>query len=132
MTISILTPYFPSILKDYPTSGELLSRDNVCCDALVDYAKEAAVYTTKGGLGELVFAPNYRGDKDVAMFDFTGMMYSDNASKILERKGKKLLLGIAGDSLFEVSLEMILFLFYLTSSFAISLLLVNSYALNYL
>ena len=69
----------------------------------MDYAKEAALYTTKGGLGELVFAPNYKGDNDVAIFDFTGMMYSDNASKILERKGKRLLLGIAGDSLFEVS-----------------------------
>ena len=69
----------------------------------MDYAKEAALYTTKGGLGELVFAPNYKGENDVAIFDFTGMMYSDNASKILERKGKRLLLGIAGDSLFEVS-----------------------------
>lgn len=61
------------------------------------------MFATKGGLGELEFAPNYKGNRDVAMFDFTGFMSSENASRMVERKGKKLLLCIAGDSLFEVS-----------------------------
>ena len=82
-------------------------------DALETYAKDAAEFTTKGGLGELEFTANYRGKSDVAMFDFTGLMSSDYASRIMERKGHRLLLGIAGDSLLEVTVvtQIIIILF---------------------
>ena len=80
----------------------LLSRNNVCQQSLEAYAKEAATFSTKGGLRELKFAINHRGENDVAIFDFTSLFASENASRIIERKGQKLLLAIAGDSLLEV------------------------------
>lgn len=81
----------------------LLSRSNVSQLALEAYAREAVTFSTKGGLGDLKFAPNHRGENDVAIFDFTSLFASENASRIIERKGQRILLGIAGDSLLEVS-----------------------------
>ena len=81
---------------------ELLANDNIDREALEKYAKDAATFSTKGGLGELEFVKNHRGENDVALFDFTSMFASENASRIVERKGKKLLLCVAGDSLIEV------------------------------
>jgi hypothetical protein len=37
------------------------------------------------------------------MFDFTSLFQSENASRIIERKGKKIFLSLVGDSLLEVS-----------------------------
>ena len=51
---------------------------------------------------------NHRGEKDVALFDFTTMHESENASRIIERKGKKLLLCVAGDTLLQVCIREIL------------------------
>ena len=44
-----------------------------------------------------------RGEDDVALFDFTSLFASENAARIVERKGHKILLCVAGDSLTEVS-----------------------------
>lgn len=44
----------------------------------------------------------YRGEDDVALFDFTSLFASENAARIVERKGRKVLLCVAGDSLNEV------------------------------
>ena len=82
----------------------LLSQRNISQTSLETYAKEAATYSTKSSLGKLQFASNHRGENDVAIFDFTSLFASVNASRILERKGKKLLLCQIGDSLLEVSL----------------------------
>ena len=41
---------------------------------------------------------------DVAMFDFTSMYHSENACRVMERQGHKLLIGLVGDSLLEVTL----------------------------
>ena len=38
------------------------------------------------------------------MFDFTSMHAAENASRIVERKGRRLLMCIVGDTLIEVSL----------------------------
>ena len=46
----------------------------------------------------------YRGEDDVALFDFTSLFASENAARIVERKGRKVLLCVAGDSLNEVCL----------------------------
>ena len=48
------------------------------------------------------FEKNHRGEKDVALFDFTSLFASQNAARIMERKGKMVLLCLAGDSLIEV------------------------------
>ena len=42
------------------------------------------------------------GEPDVALFDFTSLKNASNASKIIERRGKKLVLALVGDSLIEV------------------------------
>ena len=63
---------------------------------------DAATFSTKGALGELEFEKNHLGENDVALFDFSTMYMSENASRIVERKGKRLLLCVAGDSLVEV------------------------------
>ena len=63
---------------------------------------DAATFSTKGGLSNLEFEKNYKGENDIALFDFTSMFASENASRIVERKGKRLLLCVAGDSLIEV------------------------------
>lgn len=65
---------------------------------------DAATFSTKGGLNNLEFEKNYKGENDVALFDFTSMFASENASRVVERKRKRLLLCVAGDSLIEVRL----------------------------
>ena len=91
-------------IKDYPDASQLLSKENVNFDALCDYAKLAAYVSTNRKLKTLVFAKNHYGQADVAMFDFTSLFQSENASRIIERKGRKLLLSLVGDSLLEVNI----------------------------
>ena len=38
----------------------------------------------------------------MALFDFTSLFASENAARIVERKGRRILLCVAGDSLIEV------------------------------
>lgn len=54
------------------------------------------------------FATNHSGKEDVAMFDFTSIHQAECASKIIERKGKRILLAIAGDVLLEVVLNFVI------------------------
>ena len=49
-----------------------------------------------------VYIMCYRGEDDVALFDFTSLFASENAARIVERKGRRVLLCVAGDSLNEV------------------------------
>ena len=79
-----------------------MAKDNIDREALEKYAVDAATFSTKGALGQLEFEKNHEGETDVALFDFSTMYISENASRIVERKGKKLLLCVAGDSLVEV------------------------------
>ena len=91
------------ILQDFPDATQLLSKENVNFEALCDYAKLAAYVSTNRKLNKLVFAKNHYGQADVAMFDFTSLFQSENASRIIERRGKKLLMSLVGDSLLEVN-----------------------------
>lgn len=79
-----------------------MSRDNISQTALEQYSRDAASYSTNGRLRNLEFATNHRGNHDVAIFDFTSLFASEHASMIMERKGKRLLMGVAGDTLLEV------------------------------
>ena len=83
-------------------TNRLLSPENVNRDKLMQYAREAADFSTEHRLPQLPFALNHYGREDVAMFDFTCMYASQNAGKVMERKGHKLLLQLVGDSLLEV------------------------------
>ncbi|KAK5642466.1 hypothetical protein RI129_008633 [Pyrocoelia pectoralis] len=89
------------ILQDYPDTVRLLSPDNVDRDNLMEYAREAAEFSTNYQMPDLEFAVNHYGQPDVAMFDFTSMYAAENASKVIERHGYKLLMILVGDSLLE-------------------------------
>ena len=69
---------------------------------MCDYAKLAAYVSTNRKLKTLDFAKNHYGQPDVAMFDFTSLFQAENASRIIERKGRRLFMSLVGDSLLEV------------------------------
>lgn len=69
----------------------------------MEYAREAADFSSGYKLPQLQFAVNHYGQPDVAMFDFTSMYAAENASRVLQEKGCKLLMCLVGDSLLEVS-----------------------------
>ncbi|XP_054289539.1 F-actin-monooxygenase Mical-like isoform X2 [Macrosteles quadrilineatus] len=89
------------ILMDYPDTAKLLSPDNVDKAALEEYARQAADFSTNYKLPHLEFAVNHYGQADVAMFDFTSMYAAENASRVVERWGHRLLMTLVGDSLLE-------------------------------
>ncbi|KAM7177710.1 F-actin-monooxygenase MICAL3 isoform 5-T5 [Macrochelys suwanniensis] len=89
------------ILHDYPDTELLLSRENVDQEALLNYAREAADFSTNQQLPSLDFAINHYGQPDVAMFDFTCMYASENAAMVREQNGHQLLVALVGDSLLE-------------------------------
>ncbi|KAK4877333.1 hypothetical protein RN001_009839 [Aquatica leii] len=89
------------IKQDYPDTARLLSLENVDRDNLMQYAREAAEFSTNYQMPDLEFAVNHYGQPDVAMFDFTSMYAAENASKFIERHGYKLLMILVGDSLLE-------------------------------
>ncbi|XP_053108854.1 F-actin-monooxygenase MICAL3 isoform X15 [Hemicordylus capensis] len=89
------------ILHDYADTELLLSRENVDQEALLNYAREAADFSTNQQLPSLDFAINHYGQPDVAMFDFTCMYASENAAMVREVNGHQLLVALVGDSLLE-------------------------------
>ncbi|KFD71045.1 hypothetical protein M514_02619 [Trichuris suis] len=89
------------ILKDFEDISMLLSPENVCQTSLMDYAREAADFACEHALPRLDFAPNHRGQPDIAMFDFTSLFSAENSCRFLQRRTYPLLLGIVGDSLHE-------------------------------
>lgn len=88
---------------DRADTAMLLSPDNIDRDALLEYAKEAADFSTNFAMPNLEYAINHYGQPDVAMFDFTSMFASVTASRVIDRHGHRLLMGLVGDSLLEVS-----------------------------
>ncbi|XP_076311448.1 molecule interacting with CasL isoform X1 [Tachypleus tridentatus] len=89
------------ILNDYSDTARLLAPENVDRESLMEYARDAADFSTDGQLPTLDFAVNHYGQADVAMFDFTSMYAAEHACRVLERRGHKLLQALVGDSLLE-------------------------------
>ncbi|XP_048004622.1 F-actin-monooxygenase Mical isoform X2 [Leguminivora glycinivorella] len=89
------------LLNDYAEVSRLLSFENVDRAALMRYAQEAARFSTEGRLPLSEFALNHYGEPDVALFDFTSMYAAENASMVYERRGRRLLCQLVGDSLLE-------------------------------
>ncbi|XP_050952591.1 F-actin-monooxygenase mical1 isoform X2 [Labeo rohita] len=89
------------IKQDFSDVDQLLAPANVNQGALQKYAYDAADFSTDHMLPDLEFAKNHVGKPDVAMFDFTCMHRAENASLVRERKGKRLLIALVGDSLVE-------------------------------
>lgn len=90
------------MFQDHADTAKLLAKENVDREALMLYAREAAEFSTEYQMIGMEFAVNHYGQPDVAMFDFTSMYAAENASRILERRGHKLLMILVGDSLLEV------------------------------
>ncbi|XP_026671980.1 F-actin-monooxygenase Mical isoform X2 [Ceratina calcarata] len=89
------------ILQDHADTAKLLAKENVDREALMLYAREAAEFSTEYQMMDMEFAVNHYGQPDVAMFDFTSMYAAENASRVLERHGHRLLMILVGDSLLE-------------------------------
>ncbi|XP_014262535.1 F-actin-monooxygenase Mical isoform X1 [Cimex lectularius] len=89
------------ILSDQSDAAKLLSTDNVDKKALLEYAREAADFSTGCRLPQLEFAVNHYGQPDVAMFDFTSMYAAENATHFIEKRGHRLMVALVGDSLLE-------------------------------
>ncbi|XP_066256405.1 F-actin-monooxygenase MICAL3 [Euwallacea similis] len=89
------------IKQDLSDTEKLLAPENVDREALQNYARQAADFSTNYQLPELDFAVNHYGQPDVAMFDFTSMYAAEYASKVVERNGCRLLMILVGDSLLE-------------------------------
>ncbi|KAK3597319.1 hypothetical protein CHS0354_010956 [Potamilus streckersoni] len=89
------------LLMDYADTSKLLSMENVNQEALLAYAKEAADFSTNHQLPHLEYAVNHYGQADVSMFDFTSIFHAENASRVVERNGYKLVMCLVGDSLCE-------------------------------
>lgn len=82
-----------------------MSPENVDQEQLLAYAREAADFATEGALPRLDYALNHYGQPDVAMFDFTSLFSAEYSCRYVERLGKRLLIGVVGDSLHEVSMN---------------------------
>jgi len=90
-------------LQDDDDPERLLAKDNVDQSALLTFAREAAEIATRKQLPNLEFAHNHYGQPDVAMFDFTSMYAAENACRVIERQGHRLLVALVGDTLLEVN-----------------------------
>ncbi|XP_069961904.1 F-actin-monooxygenase Mical isoform X8 [Bactrocera oleae] len=89
------------ILQDFSDPAELLASANVSAEKLLDYAREAAEFSTKYQMPNLEFAVNHYGKPDVAMFDFTSMFAAETSCRVMLRHGHRLLQCLVGDSLLE-------------------------------
>ncbi|KAL9984731.1 hypothetical protein ACROYT_G007062 [Oculina patagonica] len=89
------------IKKDFQDAYDLLQTNNVNHEKLLSYSREAANFSTSYQLPKLDFALNHYDKEDVAMFDFTSLYHSQHAAKIYERRGRRLLALVVGDSLLE-------------------------------
>lgn len=90
------------IMHDYADPAGLLAASNVNTQKLLDYAREAAEFSTElSAVPNLEFAVNHYGKPDVQMFDFTSMFASENSSRILVKNNHRLLKCLVGDSLLE-------------------------------
>jgi len=89
--------------RDTDDRESLLHPDNVDHEALKQYAQEAAAFSTSHFSTPLPPTPlaTWKGREDVSIFDFTHLYSSQNACRVRQQRGHRLLLGLVGDSLME-------------------------------
>lgn len=81
----------------------MITSSNIDNERLRDFACSAVHFATDHQLPEdLEYKLLSNGQPDIALFDFTSLKKASNASRIIERRKKKLLLTLVGDSLIEV------------------------------
>lgn len=100
--------WFYQFLQDFGPSAKLLSPSNIDHSKLLEYVTDVVKYATKGTLRNLELKIVGNNQPDIAAFDFTSIKKAEHAARIIERKGSKLLVGLVGDSLLEVSLQILI------------------------
>lgn len=89
--------------QDLGQSAKLLAPCNIDHSKLLEYVTDVVKYATKGTLKTLELKIVGNNQPDIAAFDFTSIKKAEHAARIIERNGSKLLVGLVGDSLLEVS-----------------------------
>lgn len=89
--------------QDLGQSAKLLAPCNINHSKLLEYVTDVVKYATKGTLKTLELKIVGNNQPDIAAFDFTSIKKAEHAARIIERNGSKLLVGLVGDSLLEVS-----------------------------
>lgn len=91
--------------QDLSPPVKLLAASNIDQSKLLEYVTDVVKYATKGTLKNLELKIVGNNRPDIAAFDFTSIKKAEHAARIIERKGSKLLVGLVGDSLLEVSIN---------------------------
>lgn len=91
--------------QDLSPPVKLLASSNIDQSKLLEYVTDVVKYATKGTLKNLELKMVGNNRPDIAAFDFTSIKKAEHAARIIERKGSKLLVGLVGDSLLEVSIN---------------------------
>ena len=90
-------------MQDFSNPKSLFASSNIDKEKLIEFTRCAVRYATNHQLpDDLEFKSLSNGEPDIALFDFTSLKKASNASRVIERKKKKLLLTLVGDSLIEV------------------------------
>ena len=98
---------FCCFTQDLSPPVKLLAPSNIDQSKLLEYVTDVVQYATKGTLKKLELKIVGNNQPDIAAFDFTSIKKAEHAARIIERKGSKLLVGLVGDSLLEVSIKTI-------------------------
>ena len=91
------------ILKEDVSKEDLLDKDNQNMDALKEFVLKAAVHSTEGNPVKKSARLDCSLDNlvDVSIFNFSELYRSAQASRVIERRGRRLLIGLVGDSLMQ-------------------------------
>ena len=91
------------ILKEDMSKENLLDKDNQNTDALKEFVLKAAVHSTEGNPVKKSARLECSLDNmvDVSIFNFSELYRSAQASRVIERRGRRLLIGLVGDSLMQ-------------------------------
>ena len=91
------------ILKEDVSKEGLLDKDNQNMDALKEFVLKAAVHSTEGNPVKKSARLECSLDNlvDVSIFNFSELYRSAQASRVIERRGRRLLIGLVGDSLMQ-------------------------------
>ena len=91
------------ILKEDVSKEGLLDKDNQNMDALKEFVLKAAVHSTEGNPVKKSARLECSLDNlvDLSIFNFSELYRSAQASRVIERRGRRLLIGLVGDSLMQ-------------------------------
>eukprot|EP00794_Sanderia_malayensis_P015645 gene15645-17224_t len=91
-----------ALKQDFSDPSKLLDKQNIDDEKLLNLTLDTVHYATNYQLPpHLKLASNPNGSPDIAVFDFTSLKKASNACRMMERKGKRLLITLVGDSLLQ-------------------------------